>query len=264
MKARLTMIISLTLVALALLLGLRIGRKKTNNNEIMKTENVDSVKVVERVLNLIILDESGSMSGLEKVSVTGVNETIQTIKSSHESLPQQRQLLTFVTFSDKFGKPYRTRIELADISTVEDYQVSEYQPGGTTPLYDTMGETLTQLEKVATENDLVLVTIITDGYENSSREYDSEKINALIKRLDEKDWVFTYIGANQDAILEARKMGIHNAMDFDADEEGTREMWEKERKSRTYFMERARVGTPKSRLKSNYFINEEEETRNDK
>ena len=126
-----------------------------------------------------------------------------------------------------------------------------------------MGQTLTQLEKVATENDLVLVTIITDGYENSSREYDIEKINKLIKRLDEKDWVFTYIGANQDAILEARKIGINNAMNYDADERGTREMWEKERRSRTYFMERARVGTPKSRLKSNYFENEEKNTRDD-
>lgn len=264
MKARLLMIIGLTIVALALLLGLTIGRKKTNNNEIMKTETVDSTKVAERVLNLIILDESGSMSGLEKVSVTGVNETIQTIKSSFEQLPQQRQLLTFVTFSDKYGQPYRTRFELSDISTIDSYDMSEYQPGGTTPLYDTMGETLTQLEKVATENDIVLVTIITDGYENSSREYDSEKIKKLIKRLDEKDWVFTYIGANQDAILEARKMGINNAMNYDADEEGTREMWEKERNSRTYFMQRARGGVPKSRLKSDYFTNEEKDTRNDK
>ena len=144
MKARLLMIIGLTIVALALLLGLTIGRKKTNNNEIMKTETVDSTKVAERVLNLIILDESGSMSGLEKVSVTGVNETIQTIKSSFEQLPQQRQLLTFVTFSDKYGQPYRTRFELSDISTIDSYDMSEYQPGGTTPLYDTMGETLTQ------------------------------------------------------------------------------------------------------------------------
>ena len=72
MKARLLMIIGLTIVALALLLGLRIGREKTNNSETMKTETVDSIKVAERVLNLIILDESGSMSGLEKVSVTGV------------------------------------------------------------------------------------------------------------------------------------------------------------------------------------------------
>ena len=100
MKTRLTVTLSLTLVALALLLGLTIGSKKTTNNEIMKTEKVDSTKVAERVLNLIILDESGSMSGLEKVSVDGVNETIQTIKSSYEQLPEQKQLMTFVTFSD--------------------------------------------------------------------------------------------------------------------------------------------------------------------
>ena len=263
MKTRLTVTLSLTLVALALLLGLTIGRKKTTNNEIMKTEKVDSTKVAERVLNLIILDESGSMSGLEKVSVDGVNETIQTIKSSYEQLSDQKQLMTFVTFSDKYGKPYRKRFDLADISTVESYQLSEYQPGGTTPLYDTMGETLSELEKVATENDIVLVTIITDGYENSSREYDAEKICTLVKRLDEKDWVFTYIGANQDAILEARKIGINNAMNYDANERGTREMWEKEKRSRTYFMQQARVGTMKSRLKSDYFINEEKDTRND-
>lgn len=256
--------IALTIAALGLLLGLTIGRKKTGNNEIMKTETVDSTKVAERVLNLIILDESGSMSGLEKVSVDGVNETIQTIKSSYEQLPEQKQLMTFVTFSDKYGKPYRKRFELADISPVDSYPPSEYQPGGMTPLYDTMGETLTELEIVATENDIVLVTIITDGYENSSREYDAEKIHALVKRLDEKDWVFTYIGANQDAILEARKIGINNAMNYSADEKGTREMWAKEKQSRTYFMQKARVGTMKSRLKSDYFINEVNDTRNDK
>ena len=127
-----------------------------------------------------------------------------------------------------------------------------------------MGETLTELEKVATENDIVLVTIITDGYENSSREYDAEKMRTLVKRLDEKDWVFTYIGANQDAILEAKKIGINNAMNYSADEIGTREMWAIEKKSRTYFMQKARVGTLKSRMKSDYFINEENDTRNDK
>ena len=87
MKTWILMIIGLTIVALSILLGLTIGRKKTENNEIMKTETVDSTKVADRVLNLIILDESGSMSGLEKVSVDGVNETIQTIKSSYEQLP---------------------------------------------------------------------------------------------------------------------------------------------------------------------------------
>ena len=109
-----------------------------------------------------------------------------------------------------------------------------------------------------------LVTVITDGYENSSREYDAEKIRALVKRLDEKDWVFTYIGANQDAILEARKIGINNAMNYDADEDGTREMWEKEKVYRSRFMENARIGTSRSRLKAGYFSDEEKETPNDK
>jgi hypothetical protein len=59
-------------------------------------------------------------------------------------------------------------------------------------------------------------------------------------------------------------MGINNAMNYNADEEGTREMWEKERNSRTYFMQRVRGGVPKSRLKSDYFTNEEKDTRNDK
>jgi hypothetical protein len=67
--------------------------------------------------------------------------------------------------------------------------------------------------------------------------------------------VFTYIGANQDAILEAERLGIRNAMNYDADLGGTREMWEKERNSRTRFLEGARTGTEKKRLKNNYFIN---------
>ena len=76
--------------------------------------------------------------------------------------------------------------------------------------------------------------------------------------------MFTYIGANQDAILEARKIGINNAMNYDADEDGTREMWEKEKVSRSRFMESARIGTSRSRLKAGYFSNEEKETPNDK
>ena len=257
MKTKITTMIVLTIIALGLLLGLTIGRKDKSTNDMKKTiETSDSTKVAERVLNLIILDESGSMSGLEKVSVDGVNETIQTIKSSFEKSPEQKQLLTFVTFSDKYGLPYRIRLDLDDISVVNNYEMKDYCPGGTTPLYDTMGKTLTEMEKITTDDDLVLVTIITDGYENSSREYDREMVNALVRRLDEKDWVFTYIGANQDAVLEAGRIGIHNAMNYDADERGVREMWKKENSSRLRFMEGARTGTAKERLKRGYFENE--------
>lgn len=50
-----------------------------------------------------------------------------------------------------------------------------------------------------------------------------------------KGWLFTYIGANQDAIAVARAMNIHNAMNFVQDDSGTKEMFRKERKARERF-----------------------------
>lgn len=205
--------------ALSILLGITIGRKNEKQSN-MKQTTKEKPAIAERVFNLIILDESGSMKGLEKVSVGGVNETIQSIRSSFEQFPQQKQIMTFVTFSDKFGSPFRKHFELTEVSSVEEYSIEDYKPGGTTPLYDTMGITLTELERQVTDQDIVLVTIITDGYENSSREYDRDRIKTLIERLNEKNWVFTYIGANQDAVLEAGRMGICNAMNYDADKMG--------------------------------------------
>lgn len=221
-------------------------------------KQTDTTQIAKRVLNLIILDESGSMYGLEKASIDGVNETIQTIKSSYEQMPEQEQLLTFVTFSNRGDSFYRTKLKLAPISQVNEFKPSDYSPNGSTPLYDTMGHMLTEMEEFATDTDVVLVTIITDGYENSSRSYNAEKIKTLVNRLDEKDWVFTYIGANQDAILEAGKMGIRNAMNYCSDEAGTREMWEKEKIARANFMTGARRGVSAKMLKEDYFKGEEE------
>ena len=254
MKIRIAMIIALTITAAALLIGLRV-RKHINNKPM---EQTDTTVIAKRVLNLIILDESGSMRGLERVSVDGVNETIQAIKGAYEQLPGQDQLLTFITFSSTRDSDYRTQLELVPISKVKEINESDYIPRGGTPLYDTMGKALTELERTATDSDIVLVTIITDGKENSSLEYNQEMIKTLINRLDEKDWVFTYIGANQDAILEAGKMGIRNAMNYDSNVYGTREMWEKERRHRNSFMEGARSGVSKKRLKYDYFKDEEE------
>ena len=97
MKTR--MIIALTVAALAILLGLGIRKKNIKTKEHMT--QTDTTAIAKRVLNLIILDESGSMVGLEKTSVDGVNETIQTIKGSYEQHPEQEQLLTFITFSNR-------------------------------------------------------------------------------------------------------------------------------------------------------------------
>ena len=216
-------------------------------------------KTIERIYNLIILDESGSMCGLEKMSVDGVNETIQTIKGAAADHPEQEQMFSFITFSGRGGRmPLRVHVMLSEISQVNEITMGDYNPRGNTPLWDTMGIALNTLEKEVGENSIALVTVITDGYENASREYSGKQIQEMIKRLDEKGWVFTYIGANQDAMLEAGKLGIRNSLNFDADEEGTKRMWMKEKASRQVFYSMAsRNDRSSESLKDNYFENSE-------
>ena len=216
----------------------------------------DTSKKINTIYNLIILDESGSMHGLEKMSVDGVNETIQTIKSAAEANPEQKQMFSFLTFSGMGPneRPYRVHTLLSEISQVKEISLNDYQPRGNTPLWDTMGIALRTLEKEVGEDAIALVTVITDGYENASREYTGKMIKDLVSRLDEKGWVFTYIGANQDAMLEANKLGIRNSLNFDADEEGTQRMWMKEKASRSaFYCCASRSDVSKDELKSNYF-----------
>jgi len=213
-------------------------------------------KKITKIYNLIILDESGSMHGLEKMSVDGVNETIQTIKSAAEANPEQKQMFSFITFSGMRPneRPYRVHTLLSEISQVKELSLKDYQPRGNTPLWDTMGIALRTLEKEVGEDAIALVTVITDGYENASREYTGKMIKDLVSRLDEKGWVFTYIGANQDAMLEANKLGIRNSLNFDADEEGTQRMWMKEKASRSaFYCCASRSDVSNDELKSNYF-----------
>ena len=93
------------------------------------------------------------------------------------------------------------------------------------------------MKKQVSDDDSVLVTIITDGEENCSKEYSGKTIATIIDELKKKGWMFTYIGANQDAVRVAMTINISNALNFVQDEEGTKEMFEKERRSRERYFE---------------------------
>ena len=226
-----------------------------------QTTNAAKANVAKRIFNLIILDESGSMYGLEKMCVDGVNETIQTIKNASKANPDQKQMFSFITFSGRaMGElPIRVKTYLEEITNVDEFPVTAYAPNGCTPLFDAMGIALTELEKKVTDDDIALVTVITDGYENASRMYSQKAIQNLVSRLDERGWVFTYIVANQDAMYESSKVGIKNSLNFCADEEGMKKMWEKERRSRDMFYQKSSYKRMNDEdLKENYFNNDNE------
>jgi len=83
---------------------------------------------------------------------------------------------------------------------------SIFQPNGQTALLDAIGKTINSIE--SNEDNKVIVVIITDGEENSSIEFNKQKINEMISEKKEKGWEFVFLGANQDAIQEAGKLGI--------------------------------------------------------
>lgn len=186
----------------------------------------------QRIFNLIILDESGSMQSIKPQAVSGVNETLQTIKGAQQQFEEQEHLVTFVTFSAMpwgGGKEsVKMHYKCTPAELVREIMDGDYMPNGGTPLYDAMGMSLSQLCSMVKDEDKVLVTIITDGYENASREYDGKAIAGLVGELRERGWTFTYIGANQDVDKVAEEMGIKHRLAFSADMQGTKAMFEEE------------------------------------
>ncbi|MBR6544282.1 MAG: VWA domain-containing protein [Alistipes sp.] len=174
----------------------------------------------KRIYNLIILDESGSMWSIAKQAVDGVNESIQTIRAAQRKNEDQEHFVTLVTFNDEV----RTLFDCVSAEGVEDLKAEEYDPNCCTALYDAMGISLNALKTKVKKEDKVLVTIVTDGCENASKEYNGAAIKLLVDNLKAQGWVFAYLGANHDVEKVAATISITNVMQFEASMEGTSTM----------------------------------------
>lgn len=189
---------------------------------------------MKRVFNLIVVDESGSMCVIEKQALAGLNETIQTVKKVQDVHPDMEQHITIMTF-DSGHKRYIYDNVLAKDATM--LSKKDYNPGGATPLYDAVGIAISRLNAITTDDDHVLMTIITDGEENCSTEYSLNMIKTLIEKLKKHNWTFSFIGTdNLDVESMAKEMNIDNHLSFTEDAEGTAEMFATERACRMSFM----------------------------
>ena len=189
---------------------------------------------------MIIVDESGSMSIIKKQALAGLNETIETVKKMQKVHPEMQQRISLLTFdsSHKTFKYDNVKAETAHLLSANDYN-----PGGCTPLYDAIGIAISKLNAQTTDEDSVLVTIITDGEENSSEEYNLKMIKTLIDKMKKQGWTFTLIGTdNLDVEGMAGKMCIDNHLAFTQDDRGTREMFARENKARMRFNENLASG----------------------
>lgn len=173
-----------------------------------------------RIFNLIILDESGSMESIRKQTVDSVNETVQTIREAQKQNDETEQFVSFVTFAGEM----KTVLDCVPAKKVKELSKKDYTPGGMTALYDAMGTSISNLRSKIETGDRVLVTIVTDGYENASRHFNVQNIKELVSELKKRNWVFVYIGANHDVEKAAMEMNIGNVTSFTADAKGVEEM----------------------------------------
>ena len=175
---------------------------------------------------VFILDRSGSMAGLEDDTIGGFNAMIEKQKAE----PGQAYVSTVL-----FDNERDVIHDRVDIQNVQPMTRKEYYVRGCTALLDAVGKAIHHIgnvHKYAREEDRpekTLFVITTDGMENASREYSSDRLKKMIEHQKEKyGWEFIFLGANIDAAKEAARFGISedHAANYHADRMGTAVIYE--------------------------------------
>ena len=148
----------------------------------------------EKMDLIFIMDRSGSMMGSQKDTIGGFNSFIQ-----QEIKKELDTRVTTVLFDNEYEILYKRK----PIHEVKELTEKEYWVRGTTALLDAIGKTINTLDKEI--DNKTLVVIMTDGYENASREYTKQQIQNLIAN---HNWEFIYIGADIDSYSEAANYGF--------------------------------------------------------
>ena len=158
---------------------------------------------MKKVFNLIIVDESGSMSCIRKQAFAGMNETLATVRQMQNKFEDTDQRVTLITFDSEHIKWH---YDNTPASKTTDLKWKDYSPCAATPLYDAMGNAISKVNAQAGNDDNVLVTVITDG-------------------------------DNLDVESMAHDMAIDEHLEFHQDAEETKRMFVCERRSRERYNE---------------------------
>ena len=154
---------------------------------------------------VFILDRSGSMSGKESDTIGGFNSLVEKQKKEPGDA-----LVSVILFDDQYEILY-DRVSLKDIPVMTE---KEYYVRGSTALLDAVGKTVNHVKNVlerieeAERPGKTLFVIMTDGYENASKEYSKGVVKDLIEGRKKDGWEFLFIGANIDSVSEAASIGI--------------------------------------------------------
>ena len=188
-----------------------------------------------QIYNLVILDKSGSMESIRKEAIDGYNETLGSIKSTQLKFMDTQE--HFVSLAAFCGHGVEMIHDMTPICEAEELTWDKYRPCCMTPLFDTIGISVRNLQtRIADKPDsLIIVTIITDGHENASKEWNSQSVHRLIEDCKEEGWTFSFIGAGEAVIKVATTISITNTMVGENTSEGTKKMFDIENDARAEY-----------------------------
>jgi CRISPR/Cas system CMR-associated protein Cmr5 small subunit len=191
------------------------------------------------------------MSSIKSTIIQGFNEVVQTIKGIEKQFPEQEHIISLISFNG-LGQKWLHFTEPA--SKLEQIDDKSYKPDASTPLFDAMGFSINKLKNTLRDQTdyNVLVTILTDGEENASKEFSGSDIKKLVEELKQNRWTFTYIGTDHDIEKIAISLSINNTMFFQKSDAGLMSMFKKERCAREKYSRKIQM---KEDTSSNYFDN---------
>ena len=166
---------------------------------------------------VFVLDESSSMSSCWDQTISGYNEYLVAQKED----AKQTGIHTLVSLYKFNGSNVTSVFDRQDVADVEPLTKTTYRPNGSTNLNDAIGGAMMKInsilaEKKKADRESVIIAILTDGEENTSRTFSSSTIKAMVEKAEGKSWGFMFLGANIDAFHAGSALGFNaqNTMQF--------------------------------------------------
>lgn len=146
---------------------------------------------------VIVLDESGSMGSISDSMRNSINDLI----IEQKQVEGRNATFTLVKFNENVNRV----VENIPLNDVHEIKSHEYKPHGTTALYDAIGDTVNWFRN---EKD-VLMVIVTDGHENSSRRYKKQQVNNMIQDKEtNNNWSYVYLSCDLSTFDQGDNMGL--------------------------------------------------------
>jgi hypothetical protein len=166
------------------------------------------------------------MESIKNETISGTNEQFSALRDSDDAANTS---VAFFSFNHEVTPVFKDddgAAKFVPCGSLEDISDADYFPSGMTAMYDAVGDAIDFFAGEAKKADDVLIIVISDGYENASKRFDSEKISGRVKELQDSGWNFTYIGANQDLSTVQADLGIPvgNMLQFESSAAGTIQM----------------------------------------